>query len=92
VTGPEPDDEFPAVSLGSLDLRTLRSRIIVDDGDLVLEVGDGDVQVQFEIGQGGTWEQAILGAQRLSSVAREFAETLLAQGRQIPARHAGNPV
>jgi hypothetical protein len=88
----KPDDGLPVVSLGSLDLRTLRAQIVVDEGDLVLEVDDGDVQVQFEIGQGGTWEQAILGAERLASVASEFAGTLLAQGRQVRPRRAGNPV
>jgi hypothetical protein len=92
MTDSEPDDDLAVVSLGSLDLRGLRTRIVVDEGDLVLEVDDGDVQVQFEAGQGGRWEQSILGAERLSSVAREFAEALKAQGARIPSRRAGNPV
>jgi hypothetical protein len=72
----EEDDDITAVSLGSLDLRGLRTRIVVDEGDLVLEVDDGDVQIQFEAGLSGTWEQAILGAERLASVAQEFADAL----------------
>jgi hypothetical protein len=92
MPAPEPDEDLGVVSLGSLDLRGLRTRIVVDEGDLVLVVDDGDVQVEFEAGQGGTWEQSILGAERLSSVAHEFAEALKAQGPRIPARRAGNPV
>jgi len=92
MTEREPDDDLAAVSLGSIDLRGLRTRIVVDEGDLVLEVDDGDVQVQFETGQGGTWEQAILGAERLSSVAREYADALKAQRGRIPARRTANPV
>lgn len=62
--------------LGSVDLRGLHVAIAETDGDLVLLVDDGDVQIQFESGLAGSWEQAILGAHRLASVATEFAEAL----------------
>src|SRR5688572_23206616 len=65
VTVHEDEDEEIS-SLGSLDLRGLRAQIVETDGDLIMVVDDGDVQVEFDSGMSGSWEQAILGAQRLA--------------------------
>ena len=68
------DDElFPIVTL---DLRAIRTVITEDEGDPILLVDDGDVQIEFSSGLCGTWEQAILGAERLASAAEEFAAVL----------------
>ena len=76
------DDEelFPIVTL---DLRAIRARLEETEGDLIMLVDDGDFQVEFGSGLCGTWEQAILGAQRVASVALAFAEELR---RRRPAR------
>ena len=68
------DDElFPIVTL---DLRAIRTVITEDEGDLILLVDDGDVQIEFGSGLCGTWEQAILGAERVATAAAEFATAL----------------
>lgn len=68
------DDElFPIVTL---DLRAIRTVITEDEGDLILLVDDGDVQIEFGSGLCGTWEQAILGAERVATAARDFAAAL----------------
>lgn len=69
----------------TLDLRAIRVRIEETDGDLVMLVDDGDVQVEFGTGLCGTWEQAILGAQQVASIALAFAEALRTR-RPIHAR------
>jgi hypothetical protein len=60
----------------TLDLRTIRIRLEELDGDLTMLVDDGDVEVEFSSGTCGTWEEAIVGAQRLASTALAFAEAL----------------
>jgi hypothetical protein len=60
----------------TLDLRTIRIRLEELDGDLTMLVDDGDVEVEFSSGTGGTWEEAIVGAQRLASTTLAFAEAL----------------
>lgn len=68
------DDElFPIVTL---DLRAIRTLITEDEGDPIFLVDDGDVQIEFGSGLCGTWEQAILGAERVASAATEFAAAL----------------
>jgi hypothetical protein len=68
------DDElFP---IATLDLRAIRCVLTEDEGDLILLVDDGDVQIEFGSGLCGTWEQAILGAERVASAATEFATEL----------------
>jgi hypothetical protein len=69
----EEDELAPIVTL---DLRAIRTRLEEADGDLIMLVDDGDVQVEFGSGLCGTWEQAILGAQRVASTAMAFAEAL----------------
>jgi hypothetical protein len=73
------DDLDPAVTL---DLRGTRARLVTTDGDLVMLVDDGDVQVEFDSGADGTWEQAVQGAQRVASTALAFAEAIRAQRQQ----------
>ncbi|GAA3249351.1 hypothetical protein ACFO1B_47015 [Dactylosporangium siamense] len=71
------DDElFPIVTL---DLRAIRTVITEDEGDPILLVDDGDVQIEFGSGLCGTWEQAILGAERLATAAEQFAVALREQ-------------
>jgi hypothetical protein len=65
-----------SISIGSVDLRGLRARVDVEDGDIVILVDDGDIRMSFVPGAGGSRAQAILGAERLASVAREYAEAL----------------
>lgn len=68
------DDElFPIVTL---DLRAIRTVITEDEGDPILLVDDGDVQIELSSGLCGTWEQAILGAERLATAAGQFAAAL----------------
>ena len=68
------DDElFPIVTL---DLRAIRTVITEDEGDPILLVDDGDVQIEFGSGLCGTWEQAILGAERIATAAEQFAVAL----------------
>lgn len=70
------DDElFPIVTL---DLRAIRAVITEDEGDPILLIDDGDVQIEFGSGLCGTWEQAILGAERVATAAEQFAATLRA--------------
>jgi hypothetical protein len=69
------------LALGSLDLRSLRAMAVDEDGDLVLAVDDGDLALTFAPGVGASREQAILGAERLGSVALAYAE-LLRRGQQ----------
>lgn len=72
---PRPAPVAPVIySLGSVDLRALRTTVERDeDGELVLTVDDGDVSVTFA---GGLSQDAltILGAERLASAGREYAE------------------
>ena len=71
------DDElFPIVTL---DLRAIRTVITEDEGDPILLVDDGDVQIEFGSGLCGTWEQAILGAERIATAAEQFAAALRRQ-------------
>jgi hypothetical protein len=65
----------------NLDLRAIRAYVDEADGDLVLLVDDGDVQVEFDSGLSGSWEQAILGAERIASAALEYATELRRRGR-----------
>jgi hypothetical protein len=78
VMEPERDEE-PAL-LANLDLRAIRAYVDEADGDLVLLVDDGDVQVEFDSGLSGSWEQAILGAERIATAALEYASELRRRG------------
>ena len=69
----EDDDPGPIVTI---DLRAVRIRMEESDGDLVLLVDDGDIEVEFGSGVGGTFEQAILGAERLASTALAYSQAL----------------
>ncbi|WP_432984934.1 hypothetical protein [Dactylosporangium sp. CA-233914] len=60
----------------TLDLRALNAVITEDEGDLIMLVDDGDVQIEFSSGMNGKWDHAIVGSQRLASVALEFAAHL----------------
>jgi hypothetical protein len=76
------DDLFPIVSL---DLRAIRTVITEDEGDPILLIDDGDVQIEFSSGLCGTWEQAILGAERIATAAEQFAVALRAQHVSLAA-------
>jgi hypothetical protein len=62
----------------TLDLRAINAVITEDEGDLIMLVDDGDVQVEFGSGLCGSWDQAITGAHRVAATAMEFAEALQA--------------
>jgi hypothetical protein len=76
------DDLFPIVTL---DLRAIRTVITEDEGDPILLIDDGDVQIEFSSGLCGTWEQAILGAERIATAAEQFAAALRAQHVSLAA-------
>ena len=80
-------DDHDLSPILTLDLRAIRVVIEETEGDLVMLVDDGDVQVEFGSGLCGTWEQAILGAQRVASTALAYAEALRLRrpARAVPA-------
>ncbi|MER7279030.1 hypothetical protein ABT369_31785 [Dactylosporangium sp. NPDC000244] len=71
------------VRIGSLDVRGARARIEFVDDDVVMFVHDGDSEIEFSSGLGGTWRDAIAGAHEIAAVALMFAEEL---GRRGPRR------
>ena len=68
----------------TLDLRSLRTTLEEQDGDLILLVDDGDIQIEFSSGLNGTWQQAIEGTERLMEALTEFTATL----RRMRVAHA----
>src|SRR5690349_18167339 len=74
---PALDEEMSPIA--NLDLRAIRTQLADADGDLVLLIDDGEVQVEFDSGVNGSWEQAIQGAQRVASAALAYAAALRAQ-------------
>ncbi|UWZ37244.1 hypothetical protein Drose_02810 [Dactylosporangium roseum] len=60
----------------TLDLRAINAIVTEDEDDLIMLVDDGDVQVEFGSGLCGSWEEAIIGAQRIASTALAFAAAL----------------
>jgi hypothetical protein len=70
----------------TLDLRTLRIHLEELDGDLTMLVDDGEVEIEFSSGTGGSWEEAIVGAKRLASTALAFAEALRTHRPTRPVR------
>jgi hypothetical protein len=75
-------EEEPLTPIVTLDLRYINAVITEDEGDLIMLVDDGDVQIEFTPGMCGSWEQAIVGAQRVASTALEYAATV--RGRPTP--------
>ena len=75
------------IDLGDIDLRELRTQVTTEDGELVLTVGDRDAKVSFATGMSSK-AQAILGAERLASAARELAEALRAEVLSPPRSSA----
>jgi len=71
------------IQLGSIDLRGIAVRLEVDEGDLTLIIGDEDREVEFTSGLGGSWEQAIEGAERIANAAHEFAASLRLDRRYV---------
>jgi len=69
----EPEELSPLVTL---DLRAINAFITEDEGDLIMLVDDGEVQIEFGSGLCGSWEEAIVGAQRVASTALQFAVAL----------------
>ncbi|MER7275772.1 hypothetical protein ABT369_15050 [Dactylosporangium sp. NPDC000244] len=77
------DDEEELSPIVSLDLRAITAVITEDEGDPILLIDDGDVQIEFASGMNGSWDHAIIGAQRVASAALEFAAVL----RRRPIHH-----
>ena len=71
-----PVEEEPLSPVVTLDLRYINAVITEDEGDLIMLVDDGDVQIEFSSGMCGSWEQAIVGAQKVASTALEYAATV----------------
>ncbi|MFI5906306.1 hypothetical protein [Dactylosporangium sp. NPDC051541] len=69
-------DEEELTPALSLDLRAINATITEDDGDPVLLIDDGDVQIELSSGMNGNWQDAITGSQRVASAALEFAAVL----------------
>src|SRR4051794_27594057 len=53
------DDEEELSPSVTLDLRGIRVRLEEQDGDLIMLVDDGDVQIEFSSGLNGSWDQAV---------------------------------
>jgi hypothetical protein len=70
------EDDEDLGPIVTIDLRAVRVRIEECEGDLVLLVDDGDIEVEFGSGIGGTFEQAIFGAERLAGTALAYAHAL----------------
>lgn len=66
--------------LGSLDLRGMRTRVEHIDGDPVLFVDDGDVEIEFSSGMGGNRGEAVRGAERLAATVAAYAVELRRRG------------
>jgi len=77
---PEPAEGTLAEALGQTDneedLRGIRVSLEEQDGDLIMLVDDGDVQIEFSSGLNGTWDQAIAGAEKVAATAAAFAGEL----------------
>jgi hypothetical protein len=76
------DDEEELSPVVSLDLRGINAVITEDEGDPILLIDDGDVQIEFMSGMNGNWQDAIRGAQRVASASLEFAAVL--RRRPVP--------
>lgn len=72
------------VDLGSLDLRGVHARIEYPEGEPTMVVCDGDSEIEFSSGMGGSWRDAVHGAQELAAVALAFADELRRRGRPVP--------
>src|SRR4051812_39082872 len=73
--GMQPEEEELS-PLASLDLRAITATITEDEGDPILLIDDGDVQIELTSGMNGNWQDAITGSQRIASAALEFAAVL----------------
>jgi hypothetical protein len=69
----------------SIDVRGLMSSVQHIDGDVVLVLTADDVRIQVEPGLGGTYLQAVLGAERLADAAEHFAALLRVRAGQRTA-------
>jgi hypothetical protein len=92
--------EFPTPVV-SFDLRTVRTYIRTDDGDLTFIVHDDAVAVAYDSGNGTQLAQAILAAERMADQYRQLAELLrlrassrapvMSIGHQVPVRQLPDP-
>lgn len=64
------------IRLGSIDLRGAVARIEHDEGDLIFVIGDEDREVDLTSGLGGSFDEAVQGAERIADVAYKFAAAL----------------
>ncbi|WP_271189795.1 hypothetical protein [Dactylosporangium matsuzakiense] len=62
--------------VADLDLRALCATIDLDDDDLGMRVDDGDIAVRLTTGVGGTYADAIAGAERLAAGLDQFLALL----------------
>jgi hypothetical protein len=65
-------DDIPDLAF-SLDLRSIRASMEVEDGDLVLHLHDGHQHIVIETGAGGSYATAATGAEHLADLALQFA-------------------
>ena len=72
------ESEEPS-TIAALDLRYITAVITEDEGDTILLVDDGETRIEFSPGAGGSWEQAVVGAQRIASTALEYAARIRGQ-------------
>ncbi|MER7002172.1 hypothetical protein ABT297_03875 [Dactylosporangium sp. NPDC000555] len=78
-----PIEEEPLTPIVALDLRHITTVIAEDEGDLIMLVDDGEVMIEFTSGMCGSWEQAIIGAQRVASTALEYAASIRHRPRPL---------
>ncbi|MEV8513367.1 hypothetical protein [Dactylosporangium sp. NPDC051484] len=78
-----PIEEEPLTPIVSLDLRHINAVIAEDEGDLIMLVDDGEVMIEFTSGVGGSWEQAIIGAQRVASTTLQYAASIRHRPRPL---------
>src|SRR5690348_17677492 len=64
-------DEVPEVTL-SLDARSLKSWIDVDEGDVILHLVGDDEHVIIEPGAGGSMDDAVDAVRRLADIAQQY--------------------
>ena len=66
----------------SLDVRSLRTWIVIEEGDPVLHLSDDDQHVVVEPGAGGSADDALDGARRLADLAQQYLGLLERRPRE----------
>ncbi|GAA0723570.1 hypothetical protein GCM10010199_32290 [Dactylosporangium roseum] len=76
----DPDRQRFPVHLGSPDVRSANARVEFIDGDPVMLIDDGDVEIKFFSGLGGTWRRPPTAGAR-SPQSRRRSPKRVANGR-----------